>query len=295
MGLAASQGRYLALTARNNDLVYEGQQISQQRIALAQAAQEVADKYNAAMNNTMLMGTVIVNGEERTERLSYDLLTNTDTFAGLGMRIVDLDGNIVVPGDYLEITKKDGDKEPETTRIYNAEDFIAKYLNHENDGEAISTFRDSLPKLMEYYNEHYSSSESQTVSLMSKSTNYNGMLQDGEHIIIDEKCRDKDYLQKMLTSGQWLLQKQNSKEDPVEFNNLVWQGSSKISEVYDTNDDKAAESEYESEMVAINKRDKALELRLQAVETEQSAVEKEMESIQQVIDKNIEDSFKTFG
>ena len=41
MGLAASQGRYLSLTARMSDLVYEGQQISQQRMALAKESSAV--------------------------------------------------------------------------------------------------------------------------------------------------------------------------------------------------------------------------------------------------------------
>ena len=44
MGLAASQGRYLCLTARMSDLVYEGQQISQQRMALAKESSAVAEE-----------------------------------------------------------------------------------------------------------------------------------------------------------------------------------------------------------------------------------------------------------
>ncbi len=296
MGLAASQGRYLALTARNNDLVYEGQQISQQRMALANASKEIADRYNDAMNNKVLQATVIINGEESTQQLSYDLLTNPDPFSGLGMRIVDLNGNIVVPGDFLEITKQEEDKKAETTRLYSADEFIAKYLNHEGDNEAISGFSSSLPDLMEYYNSTYGATENQTVSLMNKSINsYNGMLREGEHTTTDPKCLDKAYLQEMLTTGQWLLQKQNSTEEPKDFHSIVWQGSSKISEVYDTRDDKAAESQYQNDMIENQKRDKILELRLEAIQTEQSAVEKEMESIKEVISKNIEDSFNTFS
>ena len=43
MGLAASQGRFLCLTARLNDLVYEGQQIAQQRLALAEESKNIAE------------------------------------------------------------------------------------------------------------------------------------------------------------------------------------------------------------------------------------------------------------
>ena len=48
-------------------------------------------------------------------------------------------------------------------------------------------------------------------------------------------------------------------------------------------------------MTKIQKQDKLLELRLEQVQTQQSSVEKEMESVKQIIDKNIEDSFKTFA
>ena len=94
MGLAASQGRYLSLTARNSDLVYEGQQISQQRLALASESEEISEAYNKAMSNTLLQART---ADGQTQDLSYDVLTSTDPFTGLGMRIVDENGYIVVP------------------------------------------------------------------------------------------------------------------------------------------------------------------------------------------------------
>lgn len=39
MGMAASQARYLGLTARKTNVEYEGQQVNQQRTALARKAQ----------------------------------------------------------------------------------------------------------------------------------------------------------------------------------------------------------------------------------------------------------------
>ena len=38
MGLAASQARFLQLTARRSNIEYQGQQINQQRLALANAS-----------------------------------------------------------------------------------------------------------------------------------------------------------------------------------------------------------------------------------------------------------------
>ena len=79
MGLAASQGRYLCLTARNSDLVYEGQQISQQRLALTNETQEVADKYNEAMNNKIMQANT---ADGVTQQLTYDILTSQNPYSG---------------------------------------------------------------------------------------------------------------------------------------------------------------------------------------------------------------------
>ena len=43
MGLAASQARYLSLSARKTNVEYEGQQINQQRLALSNQS---ADLFN---------------------------------------------------------------------------------------------------------------------------------------------------------------------------------------------------------------------------------------------------------
>ena len=77
MGLAASQGRYLCLTARMSDLVYEGQQISQQRLALASQQQDIANKYNDAMNNKIMQAKIIgEDGNVQSQQLTYDVITN---------------------------------------------------------------------------------------------------------------------------------------------------------------------------------------------------------------------------
>ena len=297
MGLAASQGRYLCLTARNNDLVYEGQQISQQRVALAKMAQEIADEYNAAMNNTIMQATVILNGQPVTQQLTYDLLTNQDPFAGLGMRVIDCDGNVVVPGDYIEMKKEEKNKEPVSTKIYSPQEFISQYMS-DLDQDTVNTITPTIAGVNEYYNNIYKSSHTEetaglTSTYMSNNNKYGGFVKDDEHTYTDPDCLDPKYLQEKLSSGEWLLQK--GEGDPTTFSETVWQGSNKIQEVYDTSDDAAAEAKYESDMKALNTRDKVLELRLEEVETEQSAVDKELESIKQVIDKNIEDSFKTFA
>ncbi len=221
MGLAASQGRYLSLTARMSDLVYEGQQISQQRLALANETKIIAEEYTDAMNNTKMQVTTQQGG---TQELNYDIITSQDPFSGLCMRIVDLNGNVVVPGENVNENLKN----------------------------------------------------------------------DNERFLFDKNCKDPKYLQEMLESGEWLLEQVNPNKESG-WDEVMWQGSSVISEVYDTSDDAAAESKYESAMATLQRQDKMLEMRLEQVQTQESAVEKEIESVKEIINKNIEDSFKTFA
>ena len=290
MGLAASQGRYLCLTARNSDLIYEGQQISQQRLALTQETQAVAEKYNEAMNNTKLQATTPEGG---TQQLTYEIITSQDPFSGLCMRIVDLNGNVVVPknAESLSVTSKNEEGEDVTTSVSSAFEFVNLYLSDLDSETAADLSNKSLTSLMEYYNQNYPNSG---ITVSYNPSLYSSLKNNNERFCYDENCLDPEYLQRMLTSGEWLLQ-QVSTEVEAGWEDIVWQGSSAISEVYDTSDDAAAEAEYESAMTQIQKQDKLLELRLEQVQTQQESVQTELESIKQIIDKNIEDSFATFA
>ena len=296
MGLAASQGRYLCLTARMSDLVYEGQQISQQRLALASQQQDIANKYNDAMNNKTMQAKIIgADGNVQSQQLTYDVITNKDPFSGLGMRIVDLDGNVVVPKkESMEVTSIDADGNEVKETFTNAASFITKYMTDLSPEQANEMGRWNLAKIIEYFQENYKES-----GITIKLTNSvdTSLKKEGEHYLFDENCTDPKYLQDMLSSGQWLLQQSSpneSEEDGIEWEEITWQGSSQIVEMYDTSDDAAAESEYEAAMADIQKKDKILELRLEQVETEEKAVEKELDSVKNIIKENIESSYKTF-
>lgn len=286
MGLAASQGRYLALTARNSDLVYEAQQISQQRLALATQTQSVADEYNEAMSNTVLLANLV----DGSQRLTYDIITSKDAFSGLNMRIVDTNGNVVVPPNpsSISVTYTDENGEEVTETITSASFFANKYMSEDIQLSQMGTW--SLEELVDYYNENYLFS-GKTVEYESGISS--DLKNENERYLFDPNCKDPEYLQQMLLSGEWSLQQVNpEKED--EWENIEWQGSTSVSEVSDTSDDAAAEAKYQSTMTAIQKQDKILELRLEQVQTEQSAIEKEIESVKNIIGKNIENSFKTF-
>ena len=113
MGLAASQGRYLCLTARMSDLVYEAQQISQQRLNLATETQQIAEKYADATNNKIMVANFYDGSDKASTQmqLTYGLLTKPTAEYGLGYRLVDKFGNVVVPStsSYMEVTVTNAD------------------------------------------------------------------------------------------------------------------------------------------------------------------------------------------
>lgn len=295
MGLAASQGRYLCLTARMSDLVYEGQQISQQRLNLATESQQIADRYAEATNNKIMVANMYTGGSEPSSQvqLTYSLLTTPTSEYGLGYRLVDKNGNVVVPSndDYLETSELGLDGQRTTTKFFNQNDFIAKYMPNisEEDKAFYSTY--SMAELKNVFKELNPDSN---VTLETKKSFPEHILQENDARCIDEKVVDPEYLQMMISTGEYYIQSITDPETQ-KWEDLTWQGSNNITEVYDTSDDAAAEAQYEADMRALEKKDKILELRLEQVETEEKSVETEIETIKGVIDKNIENSFKTFA
>ena len=108
MGLAASQARFLGLTARKSNNEYQAQQINQQRLSLADQQTKTTLDYQEKMTNRKFYFTG-VNPEDGTvkKQLKYEDIVNPLTLTdeqialgmtqGMGNRIVDVNGNIVVP------------------------------------------------------------------------------------------------------------------------------------------------------------------------------------------------------
>ncbi len=68
-----------------------------------------------------------------------------------------------------------------------------------------------------------------------------------------------------------------------------------IQEVSDDRAIAAAESKYNQDMADLENKDKKLDLELKKLDTEHSALQTEYDSVKNVVDKNVENSFKTFG
>lgn len=87
MGMAASQARYLGLTARKTNVEYEGQQINQARTALANQS---ANTFNELL--ALEVPTAPSTQDYTTLQYSYQDGTNTETIAEMSDLINDPDG-----------------------------------------------------------------------------------------------------------------------------------------------------------------------------------------------------------
>ena len=71
--------------------------------------------------------------------------------------------------------------------------------------------------------------------------------------------------------------------------------SSCIQEVSDERAIAKAESKYTQDMTDLENKDKKLDLELKRLDTEHSALQTEYDSVKNVVDKNVESSFKIFS
>lgn len=87
MGMAASQARYLGLTARKTNVEYEGQQINQARTALANQS---ANTFNELLK--LEVPTAPSTQDYTTMQYSYQDGTNTETISDMSELVNDPDG-----------------------------------------------------------------------------------------------------------------------------------------------------------------------------------------------------------
>jgi len=101
MGMSASQGRFLMLTAQKSNNEYQAQSITFQRMMLAENVDNWTEEYNDAMQNkTLLFGQVSKDGKSinYNSRLHYDDIVRDEKEGGMSMSLVSATSNkIVVP------------------------------------------------------------------------------------------------------------------------------------------------------------------------------------------------------
>lgn len=105
--------------------------------------------------------------------------------------------------------------------------------------------------------------------------------------------RDAAWLLEQLKLANLFVQKKDVETE--QWLDYSYVSSSVFTTVEDNSEVAKAEAEYECTMAEVQGKDKKLDLDLDNINTEHTAVDTEMDSVQNVVDKNIESTFKIFS
>lgn len=99
MGMSASQGRFLLLTAQKSNNEYQAQTITFERLMLAENVAQYTNEYEDAMQNqTLLYGQRDSDNINYAARLRYDDIVRSDKDGGMNMSLISATSSkIVVP------------------------------------------------------------------------------------------------------------------------------------------------------------------------------------------------------
>ena len=224
MGLSASQARYLCLTARKNNVEFQIQMLTQEKLMNASLIEDEVALFSNGMNIQHLYYSPSGTGSVTTDlpRLSYQIVTGDVDDGGLAMDVRDSYGRHVV----------------------------TELPSPMPDGETV------------------------------------------ENYVVDPYATQADYFENNLKSGNWGIFKMdhdgNWVDQSIDGASFIYQG-------VDQGDFTVANAEYEAKIAKLERIDKKFDTQIQQLTTEQKAIETEMDSVKKVIDKNIEETFKTFG
>lgn len=331
MGMAASQARYLGLTARKTNVEYEGQQINQQRTALANQS---ANFYNQLY--TLTVPTPPSTSQYTKTQYSYSDGTNTETITNIApLAVTDPEYNYTVTHYHTASVytgvetktvnpqvKKEGSPS-EFTYVGNSP--VTKYDASDSDqSAAVAQIIKSMPTSCQFvqdYNAGHSGATNNIYKFTSGGVTYYACKTDLQ-TSYDSKGGDINnqttlnkynatYLSQKITTTEEASLTQDSSG---RFTTAKLESSSATYDltaesVTDTNAYNDAMNQYnyntqiyEQQVNDINAKtsiiqqeDRTLELRLRQLDTEQQALSTEMDAVKKVIDKNIESTFKTFS
>ena len=287
MGLSASQFRYLSLTARKSDLEYQSQMINQARLALATESSNATKAYTAGMSNQVIRVShdAQINGNSTKiwEELTYANLQSS------GYQVIGTNGAALQPCPYTEYIQ--GGQISAAT--YNS--LPESYKNDDNFAiNADGTY--SVKKTVRLgTNPTFNGMDIQSLLVSGQGhivtqSFFNYLCEHGygTGVYLDKNGKETTY-EKLVEE----YQNANLNSPTI----VDWRSdvSNTFKQTLYTEDDAAVAAKYESTTSEIQSQDKKLELRLKQIESEHKAIQTEMEAVKKVIDKNIEESFKSFG
>lgn len=333
MGMAASQARFLGLTARKTNTEYEGQQVNQQRTGLANESSSLYNRMVALSvpippdtydyyKNTYTFDYADDNDDTKTYTIKNYTQTGTDEETGNGIYNVTVKytdstsiANIkkIAPSvDSLpsQTTATDGTITTNNGSITVSGSQYALKMPAKNNA-LVKSWNDAqeteATKLAED-TEFYSYTNNAGVTNYIPSTAFGDPAATGNFKDVSDYYSTTQSQTKYDTWNNV----QMAKDEDGNFYSLTYDDKTATTTGTNQMDDDAysqamnqytlAKDRYDKEISDINakteniqQQDKTLELRLKQLDTEQSALQTELEAVTKVIEKNVESTFKTFA
>lgn len=330
MGMAASQARYLGLTARKTNVEYEGQQVNQQRTALAN---ESANTFNELL--AMEVPTAPSTSDFTTIQYSYTDGVNSETITSLETITGDPEHNALVTHYhdaivYTGVEYKKANPQvtfDSATGTYRVGNKTLTQLSSVTDPAAVSQYQAEMEQIVtDNPNAAIASSYPGSVASATdiyfwtyNSENYYVCKSDLDNCIASSKTTENqsklnNYAAKGIskrvehTDKAFVEYDSNGRAKSIMYDDSSAEYAISTNTVTDENAYQDAMNKYNYDMQKYEKKiadinaktekiqqeDRTLELRLRQLDTEQSALQQEMESVKKVIDKNVENIFKTF-
>jgi len=310
MGMAASQSRFLALTARKANTEFQGQQVNQQRTVLSN---ESSNLYNEMLN------------------LKVPTPPSSNDYYNMTYSFTDNNARKIVFEDYSILGKKATVSYSEPSWVLKSGSTISslaglknlKSIDHSVWGDTKNADYANLRTAITNLGNDawsakdkiwtYEGGDGQTYYLNNEQY---VSLQAGSYMAVPKTVSEGTVeTTKEINDVEFKYDNSTGRLTSVTFGqhggSLIPAGEYKLnfSKVDDDDAYDDAMNEYEYQKALYDKKiedinartekvqakDKNLELKLKQLDTEQSAIQTELEAVQKVIDKNVEDTFKTFG
>lgn len=336
MGMAASQARYLELTARKTDVEYAGQQINQQRTSLANESAGLFSQlmdlvvptapsssdyttvqytFNDGNENYTINSISPLNGDPNNNSIVTYQYTQTD-YKGIDQTRSDLGCNIVTTVTTTGTTTS-------TYWLTNGINNQAKLTQCSTTSSTASTDQTAVEQIIrdtgdssllaQDYDDYglegiYKYTSSSGTTFYYSQTELDALAATGKTGELNNYYAANLSTTISTTSNAYL-----SKSDSGRYSSITLDG---YSTSFDLNaksvtneaayNDAMNNYEYQTAVYqqqvnninakteTIEQQDKALEMQLKQLDTEQEALSTELDSVKKVIDKNIEQTFKTF-
>ena len=321
MGMAASQARYLGLTARKTNVEYEGQQVNQARTALAN---ECANTFQELV--ALEVPTAPSTQDFTTYQYSYTDGTNTETITKMDALTGDPNYNYLVTHHHFSDVYTGVQSFKENPQVILNELEIPTYVG--NCKVSAYDASDSNQKVA--YTQICANFPNEKIATSKNiyTWEFQGMRYFATMEELQESAKSAPDKTKP-TENQKKLPQYNAQDISTKIERtqkafvdldtsgrpqtIKYEDSTAIFSLNtETITDEAAYQDamnqynynkqvYEKRIADINAKterlqmeDRTLELRLRQLDTEQEALQTELEAVKKVIDKNIESTFKTF-